>query len=298
MPNEGGASSEHGDEQKEQHRLGTINRRDPPEGDWASDYDWTRYRGPDPWPVPGGWVFESPEAGGNWEYFGDAGVGHDDDNSILDVMEADDDVADPYGRLNEQRGERAWLNVETANPEDVSLRNPADEELKWTLQIGNVEVFSRVEPDRSDLMGAVAEALAAYHEGDLDERVDEIMPTTGRVPDDVREQQELEQREEENESLDEFVTDGGDTIDRFTELPTPDRFFMQIEPAEIEMQPMGRDDVDFRMQVVPGGSFAIVLSASYSYAGRDCIQNLSLDREGAKALHEALGKALEVDSRR
>ena len=87
-------------------------------------------------------------------------------------------------------------------------------------------------------------------------------------------------------------------VDRFTDLPQPDRFFMQIEPAEIEMQPMDHDDVDFRMQLVPGGSFGVELSAHYSYAGRDCIQNLSLDREGAKALHEALGKALEQDHRR
>ena len=93
------------------------------------------------------------------------------------------------------------------------------------------------------------------------------------------------------------VTDGGENIDRFHELPTPDRFFMQIEPAEIEMQPMAHDDVEFKMQFIPGGKFGVELSAHYSYAGRDCIQNLSLDREGAEALHEALGKALE-DPRR
>lgn len=94
------------------------------------------------------------------------------------------------------------------------------------------------------------------------------------------------------------MSDGGETIDRFTELPTPDRFFIQIEPAEIEMQPMDHDDVDFHMQLVPGGSFAVELSASYSYAGRECNQHLSLDREGAEELYDALGKALEEDRRR
>ena len=87
-------------------------------------------------------------------------------------------------------------------------------------------------------------------------------------------------------------------IDRFTDLPQPDRFFMQIEPAEIEMQPMDHDDVSFRMQVVPGGGFAVEISANYSYAGRECTQNLSLDREAAQALYETLGEALEEDDRR
>lgn len=214
---------ENGDEQKEQHRLGTINRWDPPEDHWASKYHWTRYRGPDPWPVPGGWVFNDPEGGGHWQYYGDAGVGHDDDNSILDELKADDAVDDPYDQLDEQRGRRAGVSVETANPDEVSMRNPEDEELEWSLEVAGTEVFRRVEPDRSDLMAAVAEALAAYHDGDLDERVDEITPATGRVPDDVREQEELEQREEENESLDEFVTDGGQIVHPSTGYELPEQ---------------------------------------------------------------------------
>lgn len=197
------------DEQKEEHRLGTIHRWDPPEGEWAAEFDWTRYRGPAPWPVPGGWVFKDPEEGGWWQYFGDAGVGHDSDDSILDELEADDAVEDPYEALEEARGVYAFLGVETANPDEVSLRDSEDEELEWTLEVAGIEVFRRVEPDRSDLMAAVAEALAAYHEGELEERREAIVPESGRKPDDVLEAEALERRQEENESLDDFATDGG-----------------------------------------------------------------------------------------
>lgn len=84
---------------------------------------------------------------------------------------------------------------------------------------------------------------------------------------------------------------------RFEEHPDPDRFFMQIEPAEIEMQPMDHDDVTFKTQLVPGGSFAVELSARYSYAGRDCTQSISLGREATEALYERLGEILEADHR-
>ncbi|SEO70015.1 hypothetical protein SAMN05216388_101738 [Halorientalis persicus] len=85
--------------------------------------------------------------------------------------------------------------------------------------------------------------------------------------------------------------------ERFKEHPDPDRFFMQIEPAEIEMQPMDHDDVTFKTQLVPGGSFGFELSARYSYAGRDCTQCICLGREATEALYERLGEILEVDHR-
>lgn len=87
-------------------------------------------------------------------------------------------------------------------------------------------------------------------------------------------------------------------IDRFVEHPTPDRFFQQIEPAEIEMRPMDHDEVTFKSQLIPGGSFGIELSATYSYAGRECKQHLSLNREAAEDLYERLGEILETDHRR
>lgn len=191
-------------EQKEQHRLGTINRWDPPEGDWAAEHDWTRYRGPDPWPVPGGWVFNDPEGGGHWRYFDDLGVGHHDDNSILNELIEDESVEEPYDVLDGARGERAFLSIVLSNPDEVSLRNPEGEEYEWSLEIGGTEVFSRIDPDRPDAIEAVAQALAAYHDGALEDRVGDIAPSSGRKPKDVREQEKVEQRQAENESLEQF----------------------------------------------------------------------------------------------
>ena len=191
-------------QQKEAHRLGTINRWDPPEASWAAEHDWTRYRGPDPWPVPGGWVFKDPEGGGWWEYFGDAGDGHEFDDGILDELKADESVDDPYDALDEMRGEYAHLTVETANPDEVSIRNLEDEQLEWELTVDGTQVFRRVEPDRSDLMAAVAEALSAYHTGDLADTLDEIVPATGRKPADVLEREALEERKQNNQSLGDF----------------------------------------------------------------------------------------------
>ena len=87
--------------------------------------------------------------------------------------------------------------------------------------------------------------------------------------------------------------------DRFTTLPTPDRFFLSIEPAEVEMRPMSHeeDDVRFTAQNVPGGTFGFEIAASYEYAGRQCHQHVCLDREGAEALRDALDDALAADRR-
>jgi len=85
--------------------------------------------------------------------------------------------------------------------------------------------------------------------------------------------------------------------ERFVEHPNPDRFFMQIEPAEVETQVLDHDDVTFKTQLVPGGRFGFEISAKYTYAGRDCTQCISLNREAAESLHQRLGKVLEGDGR-
>jgi len=191
-------------ELKEEHRLRTINRWDPPQGDWAAEVDWTRYRGPAPWPVPDGWVFKDPEGGGWWAYFGDAGVDAATDDDVFDAFEEDESVDDPLQALEDARGPLAYLRTETANPDEVSLRNLKDEKLEWTLEVDDTEVFSSVEPDRPDLMGAVAEALHAYHADELDERAAEIKPSTGEKPAAVREAETLEERKQGNQSLGDF----------------------------------------------------------------------------------------------
>lgn len=89
-----------------------------------------------------------------------------------------------------------------------------------------------------------------------------------------------------------------DDLERFVEHPDPDRFFMQIEPAEVERVVHDHDDdVTFKSQVVPGGGFCVELTAKYTYAGRDCSQHVSLTRAAAKSLHERLGEVLEADPR-
>lgn len=197
------------EEKKEAHRLGTINKWDAPDGDWATEYDWTRSRGPAPWPVPGGWVFKDAEGGGWWQYYGEAGVGHHTDHSVREAFEDDDSIEDPYEALGDVRGDYAYLNADTANPEEVSYRSAEDEELKWSLEVAGTDVFCRVEPDRTDLMASVAQALAAYHDDSLDEQVEDIVPASGRKTDEAREQEAIERHQKENASLMNFSDEEG-----------------------------------------------------------------------------------------
>lgn len=209
MPTAGdGSDSGTTNDQKESHRIGTINKWDAPDGDWAADYDWTRFRGPTPWPVPGGWVFKTPEGGGWWVYFGDIGVGHGRDDTILDELKADDSVDDPHEAMKDLRSEYtqpAYLETEMANPDEVSMRNPEDEETLYTLKIDGQTVFSRIDPTHPDVMGSVAKALTAYHNDDLEAQIDDIMPSTGRHPEPEEEQADVDRRQEENRPLDDFL---------------------------------------------------------------------------------------------
>jgi len=88
-----------------------------------------------------------------------------------------------------------------------------------------------------------------------------------------------------------------DADSRFTDLPTPDRFFLQVDPVEIEMRPHPHEEeeVRFSAQNVPGGRFGFEIAASYEYGGRQCHQHVTLDREGAEALRDALNEALGSD---
>ena len=88
--------------------------------------------------------------------------------------------------------------------------------------------------------------------------------------------------------------DGGQ---RHTDLPAPDRFFQAIGDGEVDMEVLDHDEVRFRTNHVPGGSFGLELIASYSYAGYDCRQHISLTRESAEALRDTLDEILESDPR-
>jgi hypothetical protein len=96
---------------------------------------------------------------------------------------------------------------------------------------------------------------------------------------------------------DAYSVDEHKDIERFVEHPDPDRFFQQIEPAEIETRVMDHDDVTFKSQFVPGGKFGVELSARYTYAGRECTQTITLDRDATESLYKRLDRVLESDRR-
>ncbi|UIO98911.1 hypothetical protein Hbl1158_10230 [Halobaculum sp. CBA1158] len=81
------------------------------------------------------------------------------------------------------------------------------------------------------------------------------------------------------------------------DLPDPDRFFQRIGGAELEMIVHSHDDVTFELSVVPGGGFCVELVSSYSYGGHECNQHVSLGRESAEELRDALDTALKTESR-
>ncbi|WP_135306328.1 hypothetical protein [Haloarcula amylovorans] len=142
--------------EKEAHRLGTMGRWDAPDADWAAEYDWTRYRGPDAYPVPGDWVLDLVEADGIiWYRYPDAGEGHANDNDVLDSFESD------YDGYNDARGETAMLGNDVVN-EHVSMK---DWELEQQLTVDGTTVFDRVEPETDELYANVAAALAAIDNG-------------------------------------------------------------------------------------------------------------------------------------
>ncbi|MFC7202824.1 hypothetical protein ACFQJC_04805 [Haloferax namakaokahaiae] len=82
-----------------------------------------------------------------------------------------------------------------------------------------------------------------------------------------------------------------------TELPVPDFLFTQIGTAKVDMELFDDDKVTYRIKQVPGGRFGIEIDARFEYAGYDCAQLVTLDREGAEALYETLGEILNADPR-
>jgi hypothetical protein len=181
-------------EQKEEHRLGTIGRWDPPEADWAAEFDWTRYRGPDAYPVPGAWVLSIVEGDGIiWYRYPEVGVGKDSDTDVHEEVEDDD-------TYNDLRDAMASLG-NTIIDEDRQSREVT---LEQKLTIEGETVFRRVAPDTDELYANVAAALKAYDDNpETDEY--EISWQTGRLPEDIREKQDLERRKEQNNSLGDFA---------------------------------------------------------------------------------------------
>lgn len=175
---------------------------DDPDADWTDEYAWTRWRGPQPYPCPSDWVLNEPE--GTivvWNRFAGIGDGQETTDDVYEALDYEqDDIADA-------RGERAVLMQEIL---DTSLRT-RDPDIEHELTIGDETVFRRVEPDGDDLFAAVAEALARYSSGEeVATLAEEIVPDSGSVPDDIQRERDLDRREEENQSLEEFADQEAD----------------------------------------------------------------------------------------
>ena len=168
---------------------------DDPDADWTNEYGWTRYRGPQPWPCPADWVLNIPEEGGAvWYRYPGLGEGMETDNDVLDLFDANEDE-----EREDARGETAIL---IADPLEVDLRR-GTETIEYRLEIDGETVFRRVDSDYDDVLASVAEAMSRYSNG---QSLDDVAPSSGRLPDDIQSQQELEQRKSENRSLGDFET--------------------------------------------------------------------------------------------
>jgi hypothetical protein len=166
-----------------------MSRFDEPEAEWTDEYAWTRYRGPQPHPCPGGWVLKMPEMMAvSWVYFPDIGS----------VNETETDVREAFGMndsgYEDARSAEAFLIGEGVG----SIR---EESVCWTLSIDGDDVFERVDPDHDDLYAAVAEALAKHSRGGS---FDDVAPESGRLTEAERKQRETEQRKQNNAALGEF----------------------------------------------------------------------------------------------
>lgn len=188
-------NSEATTDQKEEHRLGTINRWDPPEADWAAEHDWTRYRGPQPYPVPADWVLDEPEGGAvGWYHFPNIGEGHGTSTDVYDTFDPD------YDAIEEARGERAFLINDIV---EDSRNGPVI--LEHEFSIAGETVFSRIDPNDEELWATVADALTRYAGGDsVEEIAADIGWQSGRLSTEERERRRQERRREENQSLEAF----------------------------------------------------------------------------------------------
>lgn len=171
-------------------------RFDPPEAAWTDEYEWTRYRGPQPYPVPADWVLRIVEGDGiGWYRFPGLGEGLAKDTEVRDVLGIGDDYEDALAEADE-----AWLDYKIVEAGGDGF-DPEPDTVEHTLTIAGETVFRRVDPDRDDLMAAVAETLSKFTNGAEWRAVE---PSTGRLPDDLKREQELERRRERNASLDGF----------------------------------------------------------------------------------------------
>lgn len=166
-----------------------------PDDDWTDDYTWTRYRGPQPWPVPADWVLKDA---GLWQRFPGIGEGLQSHHDVHDALDKDLDA------IEEARGVESYLLDELLEFD----QRRGIEIHEWKLVIAGETIFRREDPDFEDVLAATAEALSRCSN---DQGLDDVVPSSGRPPEDVREEREIERRKEANEWLDAFA--GGESSD-------------------------------------------------------------------------------------
>jgi hypothetical protein len=164
-----------------------------PKPDWTDDYQWARFRGPQPYPAPADWVLDDVEGDGiSWTRFPGVGEPFTSDHEVRDHI-------DDWEALEEACAERAFLidELEEFNPRKKI------EVHEHTFSIDGEDVFSAVDPDFEDLMATVAECLAQFSGGRDVSAIDEFPETAG--PDDGESEAErVARRKEENQPLGDF----------------------------------------------------------------------------------------------
>lgn len=169
-----------------------------PDADWTDEWPWTRYRGPQPWPVPGDWVLGDVEAdGAMWQHFPGHGEGCENDHEVYDALDDDLDA------IEDARGARAIL----LNELEEFDRREKNEAYTHTLIIDGDEVIEAYDPEWDDLFESVAQALKRY-ESPGDPSMVEV--ESGKLTDEQRREKEIEARRQENQSLGAFAREGGD----------------------------------------------------------------------------------------
>jgi hypothetical protein len=159
-----------------------------PDTDWTNEYQWTRYRGPQPYPCPEDWVLSIVEADSTVFYrYPDLGQDYKIDDDVFDTF------APEYEDANESRGEAASVTIDYDRIGDES---------PYSFQIADEVVFQRVDPNPEDFWATIAKALARFSRG---EEYQDVAPTTGNPPASVLRERELEQRKKENKQLSEFA---------------------------------------------------------------------------------------------
>lgn len=172
---------------------------DEPDADWTDDHQWTRWRGPQPYPVAADWVLAHVEGDGIlWRRYPGIGEGMGKESEILDVL-GDDGLV-----IDEDADVSAYLTNDIEG--EWSIRDDEAPSLEQHFEIDGETVFRRVEPTEADLYGSVAEALARYSSGGEWQAVE---PESGQPPEDVQREREVEARRESNQSLGEFEVEDG-----------------------------------------------------------------------------------------